>query len=339
MKDYFYESDSFARRLAKSLEIAKKQRRGVPEAIATVLWVQVLKVRHECHSKYALERLFEPVAFGRNKDGVIYHRNKWSRYEVGLSTPSKVLVNRVEGISPGSARVLNHPLWKLLNCKQWNPDEFDAWLMQLSLEIQTVLADRRSASPFSDILCKKLNGTQINMLERRISLDALAATTIFLLKAIGLGDKKDAFKLGQSLYRMLLIVCGFTPLIYFASIIFGLFRSKIFPLVEYDEICFDFENFDFAEAVKMLNRTMLRLEDQGLVNDFSDSMSIKTQLLLLKGRFGFDVMHAMKPPLKLCKPRSALNKIQYEFCERYECERAWGCSILRSGRHEKFPPF
>lgn len=338
IKDILSENRAFRIRLRKSLRAANQQRRGISTALATAIWVNEIKHRQGCRSAYELERLIEPQAFGRNEYGDVYHHNKWSKYEVGLHTPNKKLVQQVEALSGGTARLLYHPLWKLLSNKTWDIADFDMWIVQLSPEVRAVLQDRRNTSVFGEALSKKINGAQIKMLERRAGLDALAALTILIFNAAAQGDENSAFALGESLFRVLLIVCGFVPFCSFSSEIFFLFKARVFPLITRDGVGLDFEGLDFSEASSLLNRVMLILEDNELVNAVPPNATIRIKLQLLEGHYGFDVCFAMLPLLKPREPESENNKHLYDEYDRIRRRRDWGLSVLRENRHERFPP-
>ena len=112
---------------------------------------------------------------------------------------------------------------------------------------------------------RKFGRRLAHRLERCANLDAVAALTILLLDAVVLERDEEAFEAAQALFRTLQVVCTFFPFSQLAAAIFWLFQNRIYPLVEYDHMRFDFKDYDFAEAVMLLNQLLLGLEDAGRV--------------------------------------------------------------------------
>lgn len=338
MKPKIFLSLDFRVRLRKSLIKASHQRRGAPAAFAAALWVLDIRRRDKIYSLYELEKKFEPESFGRNQHGEIYHHNKWAKYEVGLHTPNNKLVQRVEAKLPGTAHLLRHPLWALLQTKEWDINKASDWLRTLSPEIRAILQDRRHSSTFRDVLSAKINSNQIKMLERRASLDALAAQVIFLFNAISTHDDKSVCELCESLFRTVLILGTFVPFSFVGAEFFALFCQYVFSRAAWDGVRVDFEKYDFYWTSNLLVRLVSGLEDNGIVNAVAPAACIRVMLRLMDGEFGFDVRFALRPPLKPINPRGAETEHLYKQCEEHERYRRWGLGVLREGRHEQFPP-
>lgn len=338
MKNNIDDALAFRIRLRKSLAKAHLQRRGAPAALATTFWVLDIKRRRETHSLYELEKLFEPESFGRNQHGEAYHHNKWAKYEVGLHTPHEKLVRLVESKMPGTARILRHPFWGLIQTKCWDINQADTWLRQLSPEIRAVLQDRRHASTFGEVLPSKLDNMRIKMLERRSGLDALAAQVVFLFNAISTQDDQSIRMLCESIFRILLIVSTFPPYAFVGNEFFRLVYECVLSRATWEGVTFDFAEYNFFSVAVLLGTLLLSLEDRGVVNALEPAADIRVKLRLLEGHFGFDVRFAMRPPLKPINPRCADNEHIYKRCETSERYRQWGLAVLREGRYEQFPP-
>lgn len=104
--------------------------------------------------------------------------------------------------------------------------------------------------------------------------------------------------------------------------------QEVFSQATWEEISLDFAHYDFVEASILLERMVLGLEDNGVVNAVPPAACIGVKLrLLLDGNFGFDVRFAMLPPLKPNDPRCVDNEHIYKQCESYERRRQWGLSV------------
>lgn len=338
MKNKTEPAFEFRNRLEKSLAKARTQRRGVPAALATTLWVLDIKRRRQTFSLYALEKLFEPESFGHNEHGEAYHHNKWTKYEVGLHTPNDKLVQQVDAKLPGTAHLLRHPFWTLVQTKNWDTNKAEGWLRKLSTEIRAVLQNRSQSSTFREVLSVKIGSKQIKMLERRASLDALAAQVVFLFNAISAQDDELIRELCESVFRTLLILGSFAPYSFVGDELFQLVCECVFSRATWKGVSFDFSEYDFFKAAMQLEWLVLSLEDNGVVNAVAPAADIRVKLRLLDGEFGFDIRFAMRPPVKPVSPRCAENEHIYKNCESNERYRQWGLAVLREGRCEQIPP-
>ncbi|HUG57215.1 MAG TPA: hypothetical protein VL002_03150 [Candidimonas sp.] len=151
-------------------------------------------------------------------------------------------------------------------------------------------------------------------------------------------DGKHALEIGQSIYRILLILCTHIPFFDFCSELFVLFRFYVFPIArdEHTGIAVD-ADFDFGKAVRILSHLRLQLEDQDLIGvTYRDS--VRAMYELLHGKWGFHIQFALAPPISLLARPSELNAHAHEFTATAERFREWGWRSLRAGEEERFPP-
>lgn len=338
MKEKLIVSKEFSLRLGNAINAATSQRHDATHVVACALWVMELKRRRGLASAYQLEKLFEPEAFGRSANRDPYHRNKWAKYEVGVHLPATGLIQRVEALEPGTARLIEHPLWALLRSRSWEAHAGDRWLHKLSFEVQAVLFDNAHGPLGGGGTRQKFGLRLSHRLERCANLDAVAALTILLLDALVLERHEEAFEAAKALFRTLQVVCSFFPFSQLASEIFWLFQSRIYPLVEYDHMRFDFTDYDFGEAVMLLNRLLLGLEDAGRVKGWLWRHNVRGKLKLIHGGFGFDAQFGLMPPIVTSGSDQETAERVQRICAVWERARRWGLQVLREGRYERFVP-
>ncbi|MBL8507660.1 MAG: hypothetical protein JNM11_04295 [Chitinimonas sp.] len=284
---------NFAMALANSFRATEGGRRDQLDVLRTAVWYSDIEHQLGGGSIYRIERILEPDAFRYKKHS--YHLNKWRRYKVGADTPRAALVERVDGELPGTAALLNHPLWEALRGRKPVKRLLQEEMRRLAPAVQQVVfagdefgtARRKPMGPVTRVTLLKL--------ERRAGIDALACLTILLRAAVET-DLEQAFDIARSLYRVLLITCVSVPLGSWTRYIFECYRQAIFPLVNSEEHQFDFDGFDFEDAVTRLNIWLLRLEDDGVIG-VSHKESVRAMWKLTTGGYGLKLWWSFEPPI------------------------------------------
>lgn len=306
--------------------------------LSCVLWCLEVAKRLHVNSAYALEKRFDLEGFGVDRDHAPFHRHKWARYMTGVHIPPRALVLRVEQQVPGSARLFFHPLWEVLRLRPWRANQAAEWLQQLSAEVQSVVFDNELAFPSGDRGRRPIDARRCAMLEQRAGIDALACLTIWLIEAVQLGQDRQAFKLAASLFRVLLVVCTFTPFTTLAHELFEVYRLRIFPLVCCNEQRYDLDHYHFEQATMLLTDLLLALEDNGVVNAVLPKHAIKTEIALLKGGYGDDALYAFAPLVVPIGPPNSSNQEHYLRAERQARRQAWGLDVILAGKWGKHLP-
>lgn len=316
---------------------AQGGRRDEIDVLRTAFWFAEVKTRLSASTAYEIEKLLEPEAFGKNKDGDHIHRNKWPKYEVGQHVPSASLVTRVDVTLPGTKRVLNHVLWESLQAKYSIKELADKWLWQLGPEIQGCIFQIQSYGTSGSYHRISPSRRQLTLLERRSGIDALACLTILLRESCEQGKNSHAIDIGKSIYRMLLVLCNTSRFGDFALELFEIYRNKIFSLPWHKGIIFRLTDSDFIEAVKLLKIIVLQVKDNS--KDGSDGHGlIKVMYKLLDGDYGFDVKFALDPPIGPSEPFSDLNSKEWGDFEVRERFRQWGKKQIFLSNREVLPP-
>jgi hypothetical protein len=189
---------------ADACESSRPRRKDVADALKTAFWAFSLQARTGLETAYALERHFEPEAFGRTASGERFHKNKWRSYLAGRHQPKDVL-NAVEAKCPGANACLTSPLWAALAPRPLTRPELETLVLPLAPAIQSWVRRRgitqpRPRSPrvgFSTQLAK--------VLQRRPSLDALAAAVIMVRVAHVEGEVLTAYQWARLALRLALL--------------------------------------------------------------------------------------------------------------------------------------
>lgn len=324
--------------LRESLQKAvRSSRHDVIDVVRTALWYSEIAQCLCVFTVYQVEKHMEPDAFDKNSFGDPYHRNKWSAYRIGRHKPHRRLIIQAEEKVPGSAFFIDHVLWDAIRGRKKLDWLINIGLKQLSKDVQKVLY-KGDHFAMGDKLVPRLMKQHLRQLERRAGFDALAALVIFLRLTNAQNDRERALEIGESIYRVLLIVCTHLPFANLRSEIFALFRMYVFPMArdEHRGIVVS-ANFDFGEATLMLNRLCLQLEDANQIGvSYRDGVRAKCHLL--DGKWGFHIQFALAPPIALLALPSKSNAHAHRLTASAERFREWGWRMLRTGGKEILPP-
>lgn len=327
----------FHQRLRKNMDAACGGRKDAIDVLRTAFWFAEIKVRLGVPSAYMVERRLEIDAFGKNKDGDIFHRNKWPKYEVGQHVPSDALVTMVEGKLPGTKRLLNHALWKALQRNFDVSKSYDDWLRQLAPDIQKIVFQEDSRNPGNGSRRNSLSRRQLRMLERRAGIDVLACLTIFAREAVSQGTQAKIFDLGTSLYRVLLILCTTIPIGDFALELFDTYRERVLSLIRHEGLEFQLDDSEFVSAIGLLRSRLLALEDNDHIGVWPKD-SIQAMSKILDGGYGFDIKFALAPLIGPTGPITKANAKAFADLERQKRFREWGKRQVFSRNRQVLPP-
>lgn len=337
MKENTHNRYNFCNTLQKNMADAQSSRRDEIDVLRTAFWFAEIKFRLKASTAYEVERILEPEAFGKNKDGDPIHRNKWSKYEVGQHVPSNALVTQVDAKLSGTKRLLNHALWKALQAKPGVNENIDDWLRQLAPDIQKVVFHEDSRTLGNGSRRVSLSKRELKMLERRAGIDALACLTIFIREFPKQGEQAQILDLGASLYRVLLILCVTLPIGDFALELLRVYRERVFSRVRADGLSFHLEESDFVSAVGLLHVLLLSLEDTEQIG-VTRNDGIQAMCKLLEGGYGFDIKFALDPLIGPVGPLTDANNKSYRDFERKKRFRKWGTEQIFSKTREVLPP-
>ncbi|MFW9082547.1 hypothetical protein ACOI9X_25215 [Pseudomonas sp. P2757] len=329
----------FAMSLRNEIPENSSPRSDTVEMLAVNYWFEGLKQRTGLKTAYALELYFEKESFRRNSNGTIVHyRSKWARYEQNLNSPKAKTLSRVELLAPGSTRELNHPLWTLITLliKKKRID-FEGYLRTLSIDIQLVLFcdgsdmfwDNSRRVPTSQILLDKL--------ERRASLDSLAALIAIVVEADHLGRRSLAVKAASSLHNVLLMLAIELQARRVAIRLIDWLAVNVLSLGVPTHLQVWMTSIDYIHSSAHLN-TMVYQHPQRRGTSLPWKQRTKLMAKLIAGDMGFDVMHAMRPQYEL---RTDIGDIADDLVQEFKkmsALRTWGWKCIIDGTPQVMPP-
>lgn len=265
-----------------------KRKRDTIERIRTIYWFEGIRSAMRAPTAYAVERMVEPESFRVSKDGVPFHRNKWTSYQNGKHTPSGVLITRVNQHVAGSGRELNHILWKSLGEGADVLLHAREWLRQLSPELQILIFEE------DDQFRIHRRRQFLGKIERRANIDALACLTILLRMNLALGEYQYAWDLAASTFRMLLILGAQFKKRRIADALFEVYVERILRASRWNGERFYLEKYDFSFLAGILYQCSLNAISAG-GRSRSWSEEVKHMEMYLDGKFGFDEKFIFDP--------------------------------------------
>jgi len=308
-------------------------KRDQAEVLRVRYWYEGLRQRTGLATAYKLEQHFEPESF-RKQDGITSNRCKWQRYAAGRHTPQANLAARVDARVPGSLQELQHPLWAILKHQPSRTTLSEAFLQSLKPDVQAVLFEPVGGI---EVYWQRARVTVVLMrkLERIASLDALAALTWLLREAIAQNSRKNAERLANSVYTVLLIMGIEWQNRALAEPLLKLFAQRILPLGSPPHRRFCMSGRDMLECSAALNLIVYQTTE-GKRRGLTWLQRVHIMRRLLAGMTGVDVVHALAPqymPSGTDVPAEVIHRLEQD--ERW---RQWGWSSINSTKPEPFPP-
>lgn len=236
-------------------------------SIRTIYWFFFIAKKLRLEPALAIQRLVDPKTIKTDGDKEIYHSSKWSEYRRGKHQPkSAALINQVDIRVPGSAAILHHLLWEVLERKRINP-HFSKLLTRLNPEIQLLIIDIHGQPMMH--ASKQFLGK----LERRASIDTLAALTLLMRVNYERGHPERAWEYAHSIFRVLLILRNNFTEFEIAEPLFQIFSARIFSLASWDGKRFALDNYTYyVQSILLFRRMESASEiDTGLLTLYDQS--------------------------------------------------------------------
>jgi len=223
-------------------------------SIRTIYWFHFLEKKLRLDSALALQRLIDPRTIKKDGDKELHHSSKWSEYCRGIHKPGADIIDRADIHAPGSAAIMYHLLWEVLERKRISPN-FSRLLAQLKPEIQLLIVDMHGQPMLH-------TGRQfLGKLERRASIDTLAALTLLMRVNHERERPELVWEYAHSIFRVLLILGNHFKEFNIAEPLFKIFVERIFPLANWGGKKFSLESYAYYEHSTLLFRIMeLELE-------------------------------------------------------------------------------
>lgn len=304
--------------------------RDVIDAFRTVYWFHSLRIGLNAKTTYQLEKALEPDAFGVDKNGSNYRRNKWGGYRQGKHTPSQKLIASVNGQFKGAQSEFEHVLWDILRLSKPAAQNTDAWIRQLDPNIQSILWEQDKKITGNRIRIRQLNNKHLQIIERRASLDALACLTLLLREAHELGQMQQSFEIAKSLCRVLLMIGDVLNGHGISKPLYEYYEELILPLASWQEKRLSYKGINFMELVGWLYHGLYHLSDVAL-HRLNEQEQVIYKLKIINGNYGFDYMLLLNPIEVSTKTDIDPESIEYREQNLIDKQRQWALnSILMS---------
>jgi len=226
------------------------------DTVRTIYWFRYLEDWLGTHQPREVQRIIAPDTLGLNANGERKQNNRFLGYSKGEHVPHDPFVAIAERVAPRSSWALNHPLWMALRQKGSVAGLADGWIRQLDPEIQRIVL-----SPGREIGLGP-NRHRIGALERRASMDSLAALTIIFRISHEQGEAEWAWLHALSIFRVLLLMWPHLEHRTLADRVFQIFVQRVFHVVSSKNQRMDLEHYDYSTMSQLLNVLAEKVREQ-----------------------------------------------------------------------------
>lgn len=299
--------------------------RGPADALRTVCWYRYLASETPGISAYALGKLAEPSAYkvdASDKNRIHMHSNKWIRYSRGTAVPQNALVARSDEKYPGSAALISHPVWLLVDRQYSSLGQLarvkTCFAPQVQLEIDAARSPSQWTSPdFAILYVRKLV-----VLE---PFDALGAIAYLLWQAKLRVDTSAQAGWVRCLYGAMLVHGADLRSLGIALPMFELFKQNLLDAVKHEGNRLDYPSNLYLLSIELLDSFYAGCQSKyggGRREFLYDACTIR------HGYAPAVITWAISVPLDEC--RSAAN---IEACETRQRIFSWALSALSNKEH------
>lgn len=169
------------------------------DSIRTIYWLNVLLKALNAKSALSVQRQIDPESIQKDGEKEISHSSKWAEYRRGLHEPRLRTLEKAEAKVEGSLLAFNHPLWTILKADDFSKRKVSL-IKSLDPALQPILFDIHGK------LIQSSNRHFLGKLERRASLDSLAALTILLKVNLAEGKDEIAWEYAHSIAKVLIVI-------------------------------------------------------------------------------------------------------------------------------------
>lgn len=194
------------------------------DSLKTIYWFNYLYQQLHARSALAVQRAIDPESIQTSDGKEVSHSSKWAEYRRGQHKPRPKIIEKAEAKVPGSSAKFNHALWIVLKDVPISKHAV-SMIKTLDASLQPILFDIHGR------LISNANGHFLRKLERRASLDTLAALTILLKLNLEAGSSEIAWEYAHSTTRVLLIIGKQLDEYGMAEDVYKIYCRDIFPSV------------------------------------------------------------------------------------------------------------
>ena len=304
--------------------------------LRTSAWFGVLRFRLHASSAYEIGKQLQPSSYNRAYQDGSYHHNLWVKYAKGENNPGPKTVRTAAEKVPDSLVIYQHPLWKALDLTTPLGKQADVMIRSLHTSTQRAIFD-----PFKlKLYVYKRRSTLhrcLTLLENNASIDALCAAIILLREAHDEGRSGDAFLVGHSLFRILIMASVMSDLSGLGTAFLLYLQKVIFPLATRNGIELELQSDHLLHLAFLFNRTMLQMEDLEKIRVVNGGPTHDWRKIITGG-FGFDHLYGFQPMYKLASAERSPTEDAQRIVRRHEIARQWAYGVLSEFRAEPLMP-
>lgn len=337
--------ESFRQRAGFSSEIRSSTctRKSTESALKTVFWFYGLCRLERATGAYELERAFDREERWKRPDGSRRQSNKWPGYSKGRHEPRQVLA-AVQAKHRHANDCLRSPLWPALAADPLSLGDVQDLLAGLPRSMQ-VLVCRHHFWPGSETRPRTANSRMLaGALERRASLDALAAVILLLRSTKAAGDEVAAYEWGRRIWRMMVLLGPDLVRSGIARPLAEFIEERAMPMATLQGIRMGFPEGGYMRVVEAFAKARADFSLMWLSIDATELQRMAIGPQLLDGKLGWDCRYAFNPiPIlddnvdRLGVSGHAVREARWAEEERH-CHE-WGLNMRTIGGHPSLPPF
>lgn len=271
--------------------LKRKRRDELVDLIRTVGWFRTVGNHLGTHKPREIQRAVALATTRRGVAGDLIKNGKFMEYSRGTHVPRAAVVDQVELMVPRSRRELEHPLWLVLRADEPVRKQISTWLRQLDPEIQRIVI-----SPINQLSASTSRHT-LGALERRASMDSLAALTMLLRLGYEEGNSEWVWLYAHAIFRTLLMMWPYFQRRTIAAGVFQLYAERIFCLAVFQGKRMALERYDYQ-----LRGELLALFAEDVKGDYQSTRVRKMPtfyaLQVLDGKIGPRAQSAFLVPIK-----------------------------------------
>lgn len=305
------------------------------KSLSIRFWYENLRRRTGLTTAYSLEHFFEPSSFIRGEsDSISSYRNKWIRYEDGIHRPQPTLVRKIEEKCPGSARDLDHPLWRVLDLSDQKVLKGDSFLRTLAPSVQAAMFSPDDDAPLIQSARLPITFVLLNRLERKANLDALACLVWILRQSVQDGAVHTN-RVCYALHHVMIMMAMDLHVMKVAHPLLQILIDQILSLAMpvHHRVVLSAE--EYVEASATLNTLVYRTRRcAGKSLPWSTRTRVMAKLLDVTS--GFDIFFAMGRPFQHDLVAPTFSEALFERGAHDQREFQWGWSCLRRGRRGSY---
>lgn len=227
--------------------MAQKKRDSIVDSIRTIDWFWYIGRRVGAKAGKDMRLLFEAPLLRRDANGEVVRSSKFPLYELGTHVPHRQILEKGEILASGSQARIEHVLWTVLRDPLPSAaTNAHIWIRQLSPDVQSLVLS------LSGQIRLETGHHYLRALERRRSLDGLAALTILLRLSVEESLPDQAIEYARCLMQILLALGQQFDENGIAEKLFELYVTRVFHQVRWDGLRFSFDNYPYRKLAQAL---------------------------------------------------------------------------------------